>query len=626
MPFPALYPLLDSIQDPTDLRQLPEAHLPLLAAELRQFLIQTVSRTGGHLAASLGVIELTIALHYRYQTPTDCLIWDTGHQAYPHKILTGRRQQMASLRQKDGLSGFPKRSESPYDCFGVGHAGTSISAALGMAIANRHQPQPPHTIAVIGDGALTAGMAFEALNHAGHLRPDLLVILNDNNMSISPNVGGLSQYLGKILASRLYSSVRESGKMVLSHLPFPVMEIAKRTEEHVKGMVTPGTLFEELGFNYIGPLDGHDLPLLLLTLNNIRQLKGPQFLHLITRKGQGYQPAEQDPERYHGVGRFDPKTGHSIAPPQPISYTQVFGEWLCHTAAHDSRLMAITPAMGAGSGMLTFAEQYPQRYFDVGIAEQHSLTFAAGLACGGSKAVVAIYSSFLQRGYDQLIHDIALQNLPLLLAIDRAGPVGPDGATHAGNFDISFLRCIPNLVIMTPSDENECWHLLTTGFYHNAPCAVRYPRGSGPGAKINRTLQSLPIGQAVIRRTGEKVALLAFGPPLAAALAAAEVVNATVVDMRFVKPLDQTLLQSLAQTHELFITLEENAIMGGAGSAVNEFLASLPTAPHLILLGLTDDFQDHASREDLLAQAHLDKSNIIKHINDYYAATPGLNA
>lgn len=616
MPFltPAACPLLHTINSPADLRQLPESQLCTLAAELRQFLIHSVSKTGGHLAASLGVIELTIALHYVYQTPEDCLIWDTGHQAYPHKILTGRRQHMSRLRQKNGISGFPKRDESPYDCFGVGHAGTSISAALGMAVMHQLQQPGRKSIAVIGDGALTAGMAFEALNHAGHLRPDLLVILNDNNMSISPNVGGLAEYLGKILASRLYITVREEGKRVLNRLPSPMLTLAKRAEEHVKGMITPGTLFEELGFNYVGPLDGHDLPQLVATLRNLRLLKGPQFLHMITRKGQGYPPAEEDPQTYHGVGRFDPKTGQSTTPPQPLSYTQVFGEWLCEMAAQDPRLMAITPAMGAGSGMLTFAQRYPHRYFDVGIAEQHSLTFAAGLACAGAKPVIAIYSTFLQRGYDQLIHDIALQNLPVLLAIDRAGPVGPDGATHTGNFDISFLRCIPNLVMMTPSDENECWHLLTTGYYHTTPCAVRYPRGCGPGTPLDRTFDPLPIGKAMIRRMGDKIALLAFGPPLAAALVAATPLNATVVDMRFVKPLDETLLKELAQTHPLWVTLEENSLQGGAGSAVNEYISTLPNPPRLIMLGLADEFPEQASREELITEAQLDAASILRRI------------
>ncbi len=512
------YPLLRSIDSPADLRHLSESQLTVLAEELRAFLIESVSRTGGHLAAGLGTVELTIALHYVFDTPNDRLVWDVGHQTYPHKILTGRREQMSTLRKSGGLAGFPKRDESPYDTFGVGHSSTSISAALGMALAARQQKIPRQVVAVIGDGALTAGMAFEALNHAGDLDADLLVILNDNDMSISPNVGGMSNYLARVLSGKIYSTVREGSKKVFSHMP-PVWELARRAEEHVKGMMVPGTLFEELGFNYIGPIDGHDLHTLITTLRNLKSLKGPRFLHIVTRKGKGYAPAESDPCVYHGVSPFKIETGLSVSGPgAKPTYTQVFGDWLCDMAAQDARLVGITPAMREGSGLVAFSERFPARYFDVGISEQHSVTLAAGLACEGLKPVVAIYSTFLQRGYDQLIHDVALQNLPVLFAIDRAGLVGPDGPTHAGSFDLSYLRCIPNMVIMAPADENECRQMLSTGFQIEGPAAVRYPRGVGPGVSVQTSLETLPLGKAEQRRSGKRVALLAFGSMLAPAL------------------------------------------------------------------------------------------------------------
>ncbi|RJQ49137.1 MAG: 1-deoxy-D-xylulose-5-phosphate synthase [Gammaproteobacteria bacterium] len=616
-----MYPLLETVRTPDDLRRLDEAQLARLAAELRAFLIESVGRTGGHLAAGLGTVELTIALHYVFDTPHDRLVWDTGHQSYPHKILTGRREQMKNLRRKNGLAGFPRRDESPYDAFGAGHAGTAVSAALGMALAQSLESghgDERKVIAVLGDGALTAGLSFEALNHAGDLNANLLVILNDNDMSISPNVGGMSNYLARVLSGKIYSTVRERGKRILAAVP-PVQDWARRAEEHMKGMVTPGTLFEEIGFNYIGPIDGHDLPTLLTTLRNMRALKGPQFLHIVTQKGKGYQPAENDPCAYHGVAAFDIESGEPLskAGAKP-SYTQVFGDWLCDMAARDSRLVAITPAMREGSGLVKFSEAYPERYLDVGIAEQHAVTLAAGLACEGRKPVVAIYSSFLQRAYDQVIHDVALQNLPVLFAIDRAGLVGPDGPTHAGAFDLSFLRCVPNLVIMTPGDENESRAMLSTGFLHSGPAAVRYPRGGGPGAAVKPGLATLPIGKAELRRKGKKIALLAFGALLQPALAAADELNATVINMRFVKPLDVNLVLQIAATHELLVTLEDNSVMGGAGSAVAECLTQARVRTALINLGLPDRFVEHGAREELLADCGLDTEGVLRAVRAHF--------
>ena len=607
---PKSFPLLDQIDTPDQLRQLSEAQLPLLARELREFLIQSVSRTGGHLAAGLGTVELTIALHYVYDTPDDRLVWDVGHQSYPHKILTGRRARMATLRQQGGLAGFPKRDESPYDAFGVGHSSTSISAALGMAIAAARGGSTRKAVAVIGDGAMTAGMAFEALNHAGDLGANLLVILNDNDMSISPNVGALSNYLARVLSGRTYASMREHGKKVLDALP-PVRELARRAEEHMKGMVVPGTLFEEMGFNYIGPIDGHDLPSLVKTLRNVRALSGPQLLHVVTRKGKGYAPAEANPCAFHGVNKFDPTTGDT---PQTAAggptYTEVFGDWVCAMAEQDPTLVAITPAMREGSGLVKFSERFPQRYFDVGIAEQHSVTLAAGLACEGLHPVVAIYSTFLQRAYDQLIHDVALQNLPVTFAIDRAGLVGPDGPTHAGSFDLSYLRCVPNMIVMAPADEDECRRMLCTAQRHPGPAAVRYPRGRGPGVPVDAALEPLPLGRAELRRRGRGIALLAFGSMVAPAEQAAEKLDATLVNMRFVKPLDTALLQELASAHGHFVTVEENAVAGGAGSAVNEWLAAQGLAVRTLNLGLPDRFLEHGSRERLLADCGLDAAGI----------------
>lgn len=608
------YPLLETIHTPADLRLLPERELPRLANEIRRFLIHSLSRTGGHFASNLGIVELTLALHYIFDTPEDRLVWDVGHQSYPHKILTGRREAMATLRQTGGISGFPKRSESIYDVFGVGHSSTSISAALGMAIAFQQQKIHRKVVAVIGDGALTAGMAFEALNHAGDAQVNLLVILNDNKMSISHNVGGLANYLAKILSSSLYTSVRQGGKHLLSGVP-TVRELARRTETYMKGMVIPGTLFEELGFNYIGPIDGHDLPTLLTTLNNMKSLQGPQFLHVITQKGKGFPSAETNPSTYHGVSGFDPETG-AIAEGNSHhpTYTQIFGEWICEMAAKDNRLIGITPAMCEGSGLIKFSQHHPDRYFDVGIAEQHSVTFAAGLACEGLKPVVAIYSTFLQRAYDQLIHDVALQNLPVLFAIDRAGLVGPDGPTHGGIFDLTYLRCVPNMLIMTPSDENECWQMLTTGFMYEGPSAVRYPRGQGIGIPIEKMLTPLPVGQAQLRRQGHQVALLAFGTLLQLALQVGEQLDATVVNMRFVKPLDTDLTIQLAQQHELLVTLEENVVMGGAGSAVNECLHLHHCGTPVLNLGLPDHFIEHGDTKTLLSQCGLEVNAMIASI------------
>ncbi len=601
--------LLRQIDSPRDLRRLPESALTPLAQQLRTFLLDSVARTGGHLASGLGVVELTIALHYMFDTPNDRLVWDVGHQCYPHKILTGRRDLMHTIRQTGGISGFPKRSESEYDTFGVGHSSTSISAALGMAIAAKRQGQSRKVVAIIGDGAMTAGMAFEALNHAGDIKEDLLVILNDNDMSISPNVGGLSNYMTRVLSSRLYTSMRAEGKRFLQVVP-GMQEFARRAEEHMKGMLMPGTLFEELGFNYIGPVDGHDVHALVRTLRNIRDLDGPRLLHVVTRKGKGYPYAEEEPVRYHGVGRFDKLHGLGGDKSAPQTFTQVFAQWICDQAAADERLVGITPAMREGSGLVEFSERFPDRYFDVAIAEQHALTLAAGLACEGMKPVAAIYSTFLQRAYDQLIHDIALQKLPVLLAIDRGGLVGPDGPTHAGSFDIAFLRCIPNLVIMTPSDERECRQMLSTGFAIDGPAAVRYPRGTGTGVAAGNDLATLQVGKGVLVREGKRLAILAFGPPLHPALEAARRLDATVANMRFAKPLDAELLENLARRHDALVTVEEGCVAGGAGSAVNEWLVERGHVLPVLNLGLPDRFLEHGSREDLLAEAGLTADGI----------------
>ncbi|BCM25768.1 1-deoxy-D-xylulose-5-phosphate synthase [Methyloradius palustris] len=605
-----MYPLLDTINSPDELRQLDRKDLRELAEQLRMFLIDSVSKTGGHLSSNLGVVELTIALHYVFNTPDDRLVWDVGHQTYPHKILTGRRKAMQNLRKPSGIAGFPRRNESAYDTFGTGHSSTSISAALGMAIAAQLTGSERRAVAIIGDGAMTAGMAFEALNNAGAMDANLLVVLNDNDMSISPNVGALQHYLAKLLSGRFYDSVRRSGEKMLGVMP-PVLEFAKRAEEHVKGMVTPGTLFEEFGFNYIGPIDGHDLDVLVTTLNNIRHLKGPQFLHVVTQKGRGYEPAEDNPGKFHGVGKFDPANGYEAPKSSTKTYTQVFGDWLVDMAAKDERLIGITPAMSDGSGLNAFAEAYPKRFFDVGIAEQHALTFAAGMACDGMKPVVAIYSTFLQRAYDQLIHDIALQNLPVVFAIDRAGLVGADGPTHAGSFDISYMRCIPNLIIMTPSDENECRQMLYTAYMQNGPTAVRYPRGGGTGVEIKSEMHALPIGKGEIRRQGKKIAILAFGSMLKPALEAGEQLNATVANMRFVKPLDIALITELAASHDLLVTVEENAVMGGAGAAVIEALQHINQKIATLSLGLSDTFIEHGVHETMLANCGLDAQGII---------------
>jgi len=610
------FPLLEKIGGPADLRKLAREDLPQLARELRDFLLDSVCQTGGHLSAGLGALELTIALHYVFDTPDDRIVWDVGHQCYPHKILTGRRDRMHTIRQKDGLAGFPKRDESGFDTFGVGHAGTSISAALGMAIADAGKGGDRDVIAVIGDGSMTSGMAFEALNHAGDLDANLLVVLNDNDMSISPNVGALSNYFAKVLSGKVYSTVREGSRKVLSNMP-SVWEFARRAEEHVKGLVVPGTLFEELGFNYIGPIDGHDLPTLIKTLQNLRSLNGPRFLHIVTHKGKGYPPAEADPCRYHGVTPFDRDKGIVSAGKggkSTPSYTEVFGDWLCDMAAQDGRLMGITPAMREGSGLVRFAKEFPDRYFDVCIAEQHSVTVAAGMACEGAKPVVAIYSTFLQRAYDQLIHDVALQNLPVLFAIDRAGLVGPDGPTHAGSFDLSYLRCVPNMVVMAPADEDECRQMLYTGFQLDQPAAVRYPRGKGPGVEVRKEMTALPIGKAETRREGRSVALLAFGTMLQPALEAGGQIDATVVNMRFVKPLDEALIVKLAAEHDLLVTVEDNVVAGGAGSAVAECLAAHELAVPILHLGLPDAFVEHGGREELLADCGLDAAGILDSI------------
>lgn len=612
--------LLQSINDPADLRRLPRAQLPGLAEELRTYVLESVAKTGGHLSSNLGTVELTIALHYVFNTPHDRIVWDVGHQTYPHKILTGRRDRMGSLRQLDGLAGFPQRAESPYDTFGTAHSSTSISAALGMAMGAKQKGEQRHAIAVIGDGAMSAGMAFEALNNAGVCDCDLLVILNDNDMSISPPVGALNRYLAQLMSGRFYAAAKDIGKKVL-HVAPPLFELAKRFEEHAKGMVVPATLFEKFGFNYIGPIDGHDLESLVPTLENIKQLKGPQFLHVVTKKGQGYKLAEADPVAYHGPGKFDPAVGlvKSATPAKP-TFTQVFGQWLCDMAAQDERLVGITPAMREGSGLVEFEQRFPNRYYDVGIAEQHAVTFAAGLACEGLKPVVAIYSTFLQRGYDQLIHDVALQNLPVVFALDRAGLVGADGPTHAGAYDIPYLRCIPQVSIACPADENECRKLLTAAFLQDHPVAVRYPRGAGVGAAIESGLQPLPFGKGEVRREGKSVAVLAFGTLLYPALQAAERLNLTVVNMRWVKPLDTELLLRIARSHEALVTVEEGAIMGGAGSAVLEALQAAGLALPVLQLGLRDEFTVHGDPARLLAMQGLDAAGIEVSIQQRFGA------
>ena len=637
------FPYLAKINYPQDLRLVPEEELSAVAAELRRFLLEALNESGGHLGAGLGTIELTIALHYIFNTPEDRLVWDVGHQAYPHKILTGRKERITTIRQKEGLAPFPSRDESPYDTFTVGHSSTSISAALGMAIATQLSEQSRKIVAIIGDGAMTAGMAFEALNHAGDIDANILVILNDNDMSISHNVGGLSNYLARVLSGKLYSTMRANSKKVLRSLP-TVWELARRTEEHVKGMIIPGTLFEELGFNYIGPIDGHDLPTLIKTLRNLQALQGPQFLHVVTKKGKGYAKAESDPIAYHAVTpgfleRDKAELINTITPPPlepspstsdsankqnthtqtkttPSStYSQIFGEWLCDMAELDPHLIAITPAMREGSGLVEFSERFPKRYIDVGIAEQHSVTLAAGLACEGLKPVVAIYSSFLQRAYDQFIHDVALPNLPVLFAVDRAGLVGGDGATHNGSFDLSYARCIPNIVIMAPSDEDECRQMLYTGYQHQGPAIVRYPRGSGPGKVIEKNMVALPIGKAITSRTGKDIAILAFGSLLTLALQAADKLNATVVNMRFIKPIDEDILISLAKNYRLLVTIEENAIMGGGGSACNECLAANNINIPIMNLGLPDRFIGHGNTNALLKECHLNAESIVTAIN-----------
>lgn len=614
------YPILSLIKTPEELRLLPKKNLVKLCEELRQFLLNSVSRSSGHLASGLGCIELTVALHYVYKTPFDNLIWDVGHQAYPHKILTGRRDQISTIRKKNGLHPFPWREESEYDIFSVGHSSTSISAGLGMAVAAEYENKNRRTVCVIGDGAITAGMAFEAMNHAGSIHKDILVILNDNEMSISENVGALNNHLSQLLSGNLYTSLREKGKEVFCNIP-SIKELLKKTEEHLKGMVIPSTMFEELGFNYIGPIDGHNVFTLVKTLKNIRELRGPQFLHIITKKGKGYKPAEKDPITWHSVPKFDPK---SFSLPKSsnneLTFSQIFGDWLCQEAANDSKLMAITPAMREGSGMVDFSKIYPKQYFDVAIAEQHAVTFAAGLAIAGYNPVVAIYSTFLQRAYDQVIHDVAIQKLPILFAIDRAGIVGGDGQTHQGSFDLSFLRCLPNMIIMSPSDKNECRKMLHTGYhYQDGPVAVRYPKGIDSTPTALQPLSKIPIGKGLLRRRGKKIAILNFGMLLVEAMKAAEILNFTVIDMRFVKPLDETLIMKIAKTHNLLITLEENAIMGGAGSGVNEFLLKSHHIMPIINLGLPDYYIPQGNQKEIQAELGLDAEGIIKLIKNYYS-------
>ena len=613
------YPLLASIETPKDLRALQLTDIPAACAELRNYLLKSVAQSGGHFAAGLGSVELTAALHYVYNTPDDKLVWDVGHQCYPHKILTGRKQAINTIRQQGGLGPFPCRLESEYDSFGVGHSSTSVGAALGMTISFGLNQIDRHAVAIIGDGGLSAGMAYEALNHLGDIHANMLIILNDNEMSISPNVGAMSNYLTRMLSGRMFSTVRESSKRLLKPVP-PMWELAKRTEEHVKGMFAPGTLFEEMGIRYFGPVNGHDVISLIKTLRNIKNIQGPKLLHTITKKGKGYAQAEQDPVAYHAVSTFDPRVGvqKKISSVQKKTYTQVFSDWICEAAKENSRLVAITPAMREGSGLVKFAQKYPQRYFDVAIAEQHAVTLAAGLACGGHKPVVAIYSTFLQRAYDQLIHDVAIQKLPVLFAIDRAGVVGPDGKTHAGSFDLSYLRCIPNMTIMAPADENETYQMLHTGLQVDGPCAVRYPRGNGPGVKVEPFDQTLAIGKAQQIRQGCGVAILSFGSVLTTAKEVGQQLNATVFNMRFIKPIDVEAITAAALTHDLVVTLEDNVVMGGAGSAVNEVLADQQILVKTLNVGLPDHFQEHGSREELLLEAGLDSATILQRINQIY--------
>ena len=613
------YPLLSKINYPADLRELEPAQLPQASEELRRYLLNSVSNSSGHFASGLGTIELTVALHFVYNTPFDHLIWDVGHQAYPHKILTGRRDQLHSIRQKDGLHPFPWREESEYDILSVGHSSTSISAALGMAVAAEKENKNRKVVAVIGDGAMTAGMAFEALNHAGDIHKDMLVILNDNEMSISENVGALNNHLARMLSGSLYTGIREGSKRILKNIP-PIKELASRAEEHLKGMVVPSTFFEELGFNYIGPIDGHDVKGLVDTISNMRNLKGPQLLHIATKKGKGYEAAEQDPIKYHAVPKFNPaETSLPKSKPSLPTYSQIFGDWLCKTAEQDEKLVAITPAMREGSGMVEFSQRFPDKYFDVAIAEQHSITFAAGLAIGDHKPVVAIYSSFLQRGYDQLIHDVAIQNLPVLFAIDRAGIVGADGPTHQGSFDLSFMRCIPNMVIMAPSNERECQLMLTTGYKLNQPAAVRYPRGNGTGAALPEINDTIDIGKGKIIKQGENIAILNFGTTLGEATHAGEALNATVVDMRFVKPIDEALINELSANHQYLITVEDNSIAGGAGSAVNEYVLSQKKACRILNIGLPDSFIKHGTQAEIHQELGLDSLGIINKIQSFIA-------
>ncbi|MFT2090583.1 1-deoxy-D-xylulose-5-phosphate synthase [Paraglaciecola sp. 2405UD69-4] len=612
------YPTLAEANTPEQLRDLPKEKLKQLSKELREYLLSSVSKSSGHFASGLGTVELTVALHYVYNTPFDRLLWDVGHQAYPHKILTGRRSRMQTIRKKDGLHPFPWPPESEYDTFAVGHSSTSISAALGMAVAAEKEALGRKVVAVIGDGAMTAGMAFEALNHGGDINKDLVVILNDNEMSISENVGALNSHLARLLTGNVFNSIRDGGKKLLSNVP-PIKEFASRAEEHIKGMVVPGTIFEELGFKYIGPIDGHDVNGVVDTLRNMRGIKGPQILHVVTKKGKGFELAEQDPIKFHAVPKFNPKDqGLPKAPPSDPTFSAIFGDWLCDMAAQDPNLMAVTPAMREGSGMVKFSQQYPSQYFDVAIAEQHSVTFAAGLAKEGLNAVVAIYSTFLQRAYDQLIHDVALQNLPVLFAIDRAGIVGADGPTHQGAFDIPFLRCIPNMVIMTPSDENECRQMLYTGHKLQKPASVRYPRGSATGVKPEPTMQALTIGKSRVIREGQKIAILNFGVLLAHAQQAAEQINATVIDMRFVKPLDTQVIETLVADHELFVTLEDGAIVGGAGSAVAEYLMASQHSVKLLQLGLPDEFIMQGTQQEMYAELQLDSQGILAKIENFY--------
>ena len=605
--------ILDKVDYPKDLKDLNREELRSLASELRQFIIESVSKTGGHLSSNLGVVELTLALHYIYDAPKDKIIWDVGHQTYAHKILTGRKQEMHTLRKKDGISGFPRRTESIYDDFGTGHSSTSISAALGMAESLKKKRSKNKAIAIIGDGAMTAGMAFEGLNHAGSTKNNILVILNDNDMSISNNVGALNNYLAKLLSGKLYGGLKKSGKAVFAKVP-PVLELARKTEEHVKGMVIPGTLFEEFGFNYLGPIDGHDLDVLIDTLGNIKKLEGPQFLHIATKKGYGYKPAQNDPNKFHGVSKFDTKNGVSNKVTEPLTYTKVFAEWILDTASKDNKLCAVTPAMSDGSGLNEFAKKYPTRFYDVGIAEQHALTFAAGLSLSGHKPVVAIYSTFLQRAYDQLIHDIAIQNIPMLFAIDRAGIVGADGATHSGNFDISFIRCIPNLVLMAPSNEADCYQMLNLGFNHNGICAVRYPRGESKNQYLNKETEPIRFGGAKKIRTGKSIAILAFGTIVNTCLEVAEDINATVVDMRFVKPIDKKMIKEICLHHNFIVTVEENVVSGGAGSAVLEALSELQLFCKTLVIGIPDKFFEHGSQKEVLKMCGLDKNTIKRKI------------